>query len=69
MQKRYDNNCKTTTIWLLWAVNITILCNIDILPIPTWESMYVWKWSAESIRIHPVPGDLSMLRETTSEVL
>ena len=35
MWRRYDDNCKTTTIQLSWALNILIYDNIDILPIPT----------------------------------
>ena len=35
MWGRYDDNCKTTTIRLSWALNITIYNNINILPIPT----------------------------------
>ena len=34
MWRQCDNNCKTTMIWLSWALNITIYDNIDILPIP-----------------------------------
>ena len=34
MWRRCGDNCKTTTIWLSWALNITIYDNIDILPIP-----------------------------------
>ena len=33
--RRYDDNCKTTTIRLLWALNITIYNNVNILPIPS----------------------------------
>ena len=35
MWRRCDDNCKTTTIRLSWALNITIYDNIDILPIPS----------------------------------
>jgi len=34
---RYADNCKTATIRLSWALNITLYDNIDTLPIPTAE--------------------------------
>jgi len=34
LRRQYDNNCKTTTIQLSWALTITTYDNIDILPIP-----------------------------------